>query len=333
MRKDILLSGGCLLILTACQSGDDPVLPNTPPPPTRHSTSPPAPLDQSLQALISQYGLSGNPAQDIEIPDSRSPMAELGRKLFFSRSLSGDLDVACASCHHPMLGGGDNLSLPIGTNSLRTGLLGLGRRHESPDGPDVPRNAPTTFNIALWKRSLFHDGRIERLADGNITTPDQPYPQPDPLAGGDLVQAQARFPITSDSEMRGSHFDAGGSSQSCREKLAERLGGYGSQTTALSPAVHDYWLQAFRTAFNAPDGLPNTLITEQNISAALSAYQRSQLFINNAWSAYIQGQEDALSDKAKQGALLFYRQTTENGYGCVNCHSGDFLAMNNFITP
>ncbi len=30
-------------------------------------------------------------------------------------------------------------------------------------GPTVPRNAPTTFNLAMWDQVLFHDGRVESL--------------------------------------------------------------------------------------------------------------------------------------------------------------------------
>ncbi|MEZ5448775.1 MAG: hypothetical protein R3E89_07175 [Thiolinea sp.] len=81
---------------------------------------------------------------------------------------------------------------------------------------------------------------------------------------------------------------------------------------------------------NAPDGLPNTLITEQNISAALSAYQRSQLFINNAWSAYIQGRMRSVTRPNRE--LCCFIGRPRNGYGCVNCHSGDFFSNEQFLS-
>ncbi|MGB0846605.1 MAG: cytochrome-c peroxidase [Thiolinea sp.] len=287
-------------------------------------------IDNQLRKLIRQYGLTGDPAKNIKTPAINSAKAQLGKKLFFSRALSGDLNVACASCHHPLLGGGDNLSLSIGVNSRDSHTLGIGRRHKGSLQPDIARNAPTTFNIALWRTHLFHDGRVQKVSDGGITTPDVPYPQSDPLAGSDLVQAQARFPLTSNSEMRGQTFDSKGSTQSCREKLAERLGGYGSQTKQFSSTATLHWLNEFRKAFNAPDGLPNTLITEQNISAALSAYQRSMVFTDNRWKSYIEGNNTAISNTAKKGALLFYRQKNQQGSGCVNCHSGDFFSNEQF---
>ena len=46
-------------------------------------------------------------------------------------------------------------------------LLGPGRTH--PDGDlTVPRNAPTTFNIAIWKRALFWDSRVESLNEDGV---------------------------------------------------------------------------------------------------------------------------------------------------------------------
>ena len=115
-----------------------------------------ASADQQLGNIIRQHGLTGNPARGLDLPEISSPKAQLGMKLFFSKTLSGNLDVACASCHHPFLGGGDNLSLPIGINSLDDNIIGPKRRHRDVRAMLVPRNAPTTFNIALWNLSLIH---------------------------------------------------------------------------------------------------------------------------------------------------------------------------------
>lgn len=336
--------------------------------------------DQQLRHIIRRYGLTGNPVKpqtEQTIPGISSPTAQLGMKLFFSRALSGNLDVACASCHHPFLGGGDNLSLPIGINSFDDNVIGQKRQHRATGMAFVPRNAPTTFNIALWNRVMFHDGRIEQRWDGAITTPDVPYPQPDPLAGENLAQAQARFPVTSADEMRGHSFDKDGSTQSCREAIAARLGGYGEDKDQLQKALsgywldklrhllndsdadsaellkdtsvnqslkslgqtqdehliaetQQYWLEQFRTALKQPDGSAEQLITEKNISIALSDYQRSQVFINTPWKAYIEGDKQAISEQAKQGALLFYKPEDNGGFNCVSCHSGDFFTDENF---
>ena len=44
----------------------------------------------------------------------------LGRLLFWDPILSGQKDVACATCHHPDLGYADGLDLSIGANGAMT---------------------------------------------------------------------------------------------------------------------------------------------------------------------------------------------------------------------
>jgi cytochrome c peroxidase len=56
-------------------------------------------------------------AQDTDYYDDGAPpqtRVELGRLLFFDKILSGNLNISCASCHHPLAGTGDGLSLPVG---------------------------------------------------------------------------------------------------------------------------------------------------------------------------------------------------------------------------
>ncbi|SEA30784.1 cytochrome c peroxidase [Thiothrix caldifontis] len=282
-------------------------------------------LDTTLRGLIQQHGLSGDALQGRILPTIESPLAQLGMHLFFSKSLSGNRDVACASCHHPLLGGGDNLSLSIGVDAVDPNVLGHKRLLQGGLSLGVPRNAPTTFNIGLWQQFMFHDGRVAQL-DTGITTPDVAYLQPDPLAGSNLVHAQARFPVTSNHEMRGKTFDVGGTAQSCRERLAERLGGYGAIPEERLPAEEtDYWLDAFRKVYQQPQAQAAELITEQNIAAALAEYQRSQVFVNHAWKQYVQGELAAISEPAKRGALLFFRESEAGGYACASCHRGDFF--------
>ncbi len=119
-------------------------------------------LDAGLRAIIADQGLSGDPSQGRDLPSINDPLAQLGKQLFFTKALGGDKDAACASCHHPLLGGGDGLALSIGVGAVDPDLLGSGRSHPS-GAPNVPRNAPTTFNCAMWDQVMFHDGRLESL--------------------------------------------------------------------------------------------------------------------------------------------------------------------------
>ena len=169
-------------------------------------------LDDDLHSLIKTHNLKADPTQGLTLPSINDDKAQLGMKLFFSKALGGAKDSACVTCHHPVLGGGDNLSLPIGIESIDPDQLGEGRTYDPSgiyyDHGDalVPRNAPSTYNIALWKRALFWDGRVENVLQNGkvvgIRTPDSAFDTPDPKAGANLAVAQARFPVTSRDEMR-----------------------------------------------------------------------------------------------------------------------------------
>ncbi|MDB4224735.1 hypothetical protein N9850_13265, partial [Granulosicoccus sp.] len=134
----------------------------------------------------------------------------MARICFFTTGLGGDLEVACVTCHHPNLGGGDDLSLSVGVGAVDHTRLGPGRVHAESGHPNVPRNAPSVFNMGLWDRSIFWDGRIENLdanpqdngLGANIRTPDTAFGIADMGTAGNLSSAQAHFPVTSAAEMR-----------------------------------------------------------------------------------------------------------------------------------
>ena len=272
-------------------------------------------IDNDIRLLINAHKLTGNPAKGVRIPSIDSPKAQLGMKLFYSRTLGGDGTTACVSCHHPVLGGGDGLSLPIGVGSVNPKIIGPNRRMENNGEITVPRNAPTTFNIALWKKHMFHDGRIKKLDQYSIMTPDVALDTGDALSGETLVQAQARFPITSMEEMRGD-FLKDEMNQTLRRSISDRL--------------QKNWEKSFRIAFDDYSSAPKDLITEQNMSEAIADYERSQLFINNPWKDYVEGDINAISKQAKRGANLFFKPQQSGGAGCVSCHSGDFFSDEQF---
>ena len=109
---------------------------------------------------------------------------ELGKALFWDPLLSGDRDVACASCHHPDMGYAEKLALSKGA-----GASGLG--DERRGGFLVKRNAPTILNTAFngidnsldympVAAPMFWDNRVSSL------------------------ETQALMPILTKEEMRGS---------------------------------------------------------------------------------------------------------------------------------
>jgi len=298
-------------------------------------------LDNDLAVLINAQGLTGDPSTGRSLPGINDPLPQLGMKLFFSKALGADQDSACVSCHHPVLGGGDNLSLPVGVDAETPDQIGIGRRHEigSPGfdgGPTVPRNAPTTFNLGMWDQVLFHDGRVESIdktagvngaGPGGIRTPDSSFGVADANAGANLSEAQTRFPVTSPEEMRGFSFPGVVGNAAIRTDLENRLKSATSTITALST---NNWLNEFRTGFSDPTGTAATLITYGNIARAMGEYERSQVLINNPWKSYVQGNQNAISDDAKKGAILFFSSVANGGANCAACHKGDFFTDEKF---
>lgn len=288
-------------------------------------------IETRLASLIARRSVV--PLQPL-VPESKRnnpAMFRLGMELFFSKSLSGDFDTACASCHHPFLGGGDDLSLPVGSGAYEPDLLGPGRWHDwrnandlkADGGPNVPRNSPTTFNSSLFQKSLFHDGRVfvsedaaEPYRINGYRTPDSNLWLADPGAGTSLLATQTRFPIVSAEEMRGRHRFPGLSNESVREALVARLRG------ATRELKINRWPQLFKEAF--PDYGTDTdteaLINFDTVQQAIAFYQESQVLIDSPWQRYLLGDKSSLTEQDKQGAVLFFAPVGEGGAGCAQCH-------------
>jgi cytochrome c peroxidase len=79
------------------------------------------------------------PVPSIKVKAAR---AELGKRLFFDKRLSGDVAISCATCHVPEKGFADGLALS-----------------KAYPGSDGFRNTPTLINSA-HKAAWFHDGRL-----------------------------------------------------------------------------------------------------------------------------------------------------------------------------
>ncbi|MCD8522927.1 MAG: cytochrome-c peroxidase [Saccharospirillaceae bacterium] len=296
-------------------------------------------IDQELSEIIKTHNLSSDASNGRDIPSIQSAKAQLGMQLFFTTALGGDQDTACVSCHHPALGGGDDLSLPIGVGADSPALLGPGRSSSGSVLPTVPRNAPTTFNIALWDQVMFHDGRIESLSKvpgrngsaGGIRTPDSAFSVADENAGDNLVTAQARFPVTSEAEMRGTAFEAGQNNNRVRGHLSERLAGLVDELANpdVDGSGKNDWQEQFETVYKAESDVAD-LITYERIADAIAAYESSQVFVASPWARYVGGEKHALTSAQKNGARLFFTGTDKGGAGCSSCHRGDFFTDEKF---
>ena len=96
----------------------------------------------SLSVGVSASFAAGHGHGPVKKIDVNAAKAELGKRLFFDRRLSGDAGIACSDCHDPNHGFGSK-------EALSPGYPGNGHF----------RNAPSLINTA-HKKTWMHDGRI-----------------------------------------------------------------------------------------------------------------------------------------------------------------------------
>jgi cytochrome c peroxidase len=216
------------------------------------------PPDRAVAAL---------PAAAPEPPDNPGSEAKvsLGRLLFWDPILSGDRDVACATCHHPDHAYADARDLSVGVDgsglgpTRRPGSRSLAIKRNSMTILDVAWNGVgvATRDLPPAEAPMFWDGRVRSL------------------------ETQALKPIESAEEMRGDAF----SEAEIFPELVRRLA-----------AIPEY-VTRFEAAFG-PDS-----INRDNIGRALAAFERTLVARASSFDRYMAGDEGALSQAAKRGLV------------------------------
>lgn len=267
-------------------------------------------------------GLMGNPPDAVAQIDPPASEAELrlGQQLFYDPILSGNRDTACATCHHPLFGTSDGVSLSLGT-----GAKGLGpeRAVATSYGVEerVPRNAPALFNLGFAEFSrMFHDGRLERdpLYPGGIRTP---LGEDMETGFNSVLAAQAMFPVLSHVEMAGRPEE----NEIARAVAEGREAGPGGAWDLLArrvAQVPDYAAQfiAVYPHISEPDDIAFT-----DIANALGAFEAYEWRTDNApYDQWVRG-EGQLSRQALRGVGLFYGKAK-----CGSCHTGRFQTDHQF---
>lgn len=204
------------------------------------------------------------------IDNPRTPeKVALGKLLFYDPVLSGNKDVACATCHHPEFGYTDGLDLPIGV-----GGEGQGQHRRFGSASDIPRtkrNAPTLLNVGF--------NGIDTKGDYTPTTAPMFYD-----LRAKSLEAQSLMPIAAFEEMRGHVF----SEASAIDSVLARLRA----------------IPAYRTSFESVFGGPNP-ITAQHLGKAIAAYERTLLANNAPYDRYQRGNKSAMTEAQKRGMVLF----------------------------
>ena len=271
-------------------------------------------LDTQLRQSIGPWGT----VPILPVAQQNPALVDLGRSLFFDKILSGNRDVACATCHTLADHATDALSLPIGTGAILSGqtrALGPGRQF-------VPRNAPSLLNQGLGLFYLFWDGRVnEEGGPGRFKTPTNVVlpPQLD-----NLLAAQAMLPILNRTEMRGLVGDR------------DQAGNPNELATIPDASAAEIWaatmrrvlaIQEYQAKFNAAyPGTPATSLGFQHAANAIAAFEiQSFTHSSSPFDRFLAGQNSAMTAEEKRGGLLFFGKAR-----CSQCHNGPLLGGQSF---
>ena len=294
-RTIVAICFSLLALAAACERTETPTEPS---------------LDAQLRQDIGRWGVIPIGS----VPAQPQALVDLGQALLFDKILSGNRDVACATCHHPSTHEGDGLSLSIGTGGTGLGpsrTLGPGRQF-------VRRNAPSLLNDGLGLFYLFWDGRVARFLSSFNGGPPVPGEVPN------LLSAQAMLPVLDRREMRGEPGDrdvfgapnelaqiADSDSAAVWQALMQRL-----------LAIPEY-VAKFNRAF---PNTPTSALRFEQAAEALAAFQVAALTkTNSPFDRYLTHDDAALTTQQKRGAQLFFGTAL-----CSSCHNGPLLGGNGF---
>jgi cytochrome c peroxidase len=284
--------------LVACT--DRPTAPPPAPPPADVAAGANAPLTPALvRQLAAARGIVPLPPRR----PVRPALVRLGQALMFDKILSGNRDIACATCHFPTFATGDARRLSIGQ-----GGIGLGPTRTHPSGALIARNAPPLFDLGAM-RHLFWDGRVQMDAQGHVHTPagNQVTPRMSRTFEFGAVSALGMFPVTSRAEMRG---NSGNELAAIPDKDLPRI--WAGLMRRLG-AIPEY-RRMFEAAY---PGTPFEEMTFAHASNAIGGFIVDRLTFTGApWDRFLAGDDGALSRQQLEGAQTFLTLK------CSICHNG-----------
>jgi cytochrome c peroxidase len=238
---------------------------------------------------------AGLPASAQETGQSQAAVDDLGRLLFWDPVLSGNRDIACATCHHPDFAYADGRPLSLGTGSVGLGLA----RIDTTNGtiPVVRRNSPTILNVAFNGADRGRRGRRGRglQFDGTIASVNQNNA---PMFWDNRVrslEAQALEPLKALEEMRGTAYSED-----------DALGVVVGRVAAIPEYV-----TLFEAAFGEGEA-----ITPERIGEAIAGFERTLVAMDSPFDRFRAGDQTALTDQQRRGMEEF------DDAGCDRCHRG-----------
>jgi cytochrome c peroxidase len=292
----------------------------------------PSSLDMKLARVLRQHDFTGRIESTLEDRLGRRidvQLANLGRLLWFDTVHSLHRDNTCGGCHSPSNGFGDTQSIAIGVDN--NGLVGPNRV-----GPRNQRRSPLVVNAAFYPK-LMWNGRFfanpapgKKLGDpfSNMFGFTFPAPEAQSLGYHDhLLQAQAFIPPTELVEVAGFTgtsgtdlspvFEVFDNGQGLPVPLADDSG-FRNHPIRMDAIEILNSTPGYRAAFGkifheVQRGAP---ITFDMFGRAIAEFEFTLTFATAPIDRFARGQENAMTDAEKRGALVFFGEGK-----CVTCHA------------
>lgn len=202
------------------------------------------------------------------IENSLITSESLGKLLFYDPILSGNKDVACATCHHPDFAYSDGRDLSIGVQAI-----GLGPKRDFISGiiSFTKRKSMTILNTAfngMDENGNYDPTNVPMFWDSRVNS----------------LEEQALIPIKSDLEMRGDTYSEASAVDSVLARL-RNIPEYRSLFTSIFGGVQP--------------------ISSTNLAKAIASFERTLISINSPYDRYLKGEQAAMSALQIQGMNSF----------------------------
>ena len=265
--------------------------------------------DQERGRIAGLTGLGAPPASLSNAVADDPDAAALGQWLYFDTRLSGNGEVACATCHDPEQGFGDGERLAEGVGT-------------------TDRHAPTVWNVA-YQRWFFWDGRCDTLwcqASGPLEAPGE--------HGGDRLQFA--HIVNTDAELRDAYEAIFGALPELDD--ADRFPARGRPV----PDDPEDPLDVAWSGMDEADQHDVSLVFS-NLTKAIAAYERLLITGPSPFDVFAEGLVEgdaeklaALNEAEQTGLKLFINDNPANpfnteviehpGAECYACHGGPELS-------
>lgn len=269
-------------------------------------------IDQELISVLTEHAPDNSleyyilPASDhlSSIPQDENNMlteskVELGKLLFHETGIAlspkhtmGTGTYSCATCHHAKAGFQAGRVQGVGDGGKGFGLNGEDRQMMDGYGPDEcdvqPIRTPSTLNVA-YQQNMLWNGKLG--------------------AGSTNLGYEDKF----DEDENTTGFNNLG----FEGPETQAIVGLGVHRLEINEFIQSYerYVELFEDSFSEPEP-----VNKVNAGLAIAAYERTLLPNKAPFQMWLNGNNDAMSEEQKKGAILFFGKAN-----CGNCHTGPAL--------